>query len=116
MSGQTVTLPLEELENLKTRLRNQAYEITKLNEALRQRNLDLDALHFVWCDGGCYSGVHRFSDTKLTEEMIKRAERNTKRLRSWYDTVKWRFTGDFPTMSEWHARYATRAAERTDLI
>jgi len=110
----TVSIPVEELENLKVKNRQQAREITLLAETLARKNLDLDALHFVWCDGGCTSGVHRFSDIRLTEEMILRAERNTKRLRSWYNTVKWRLK-KYPTMSEWHDKYAKRAASRTDL-
>jgi len=109
-----VSIPVEELERLKAKNRAQAREITSLSEVLARKNLDLDALHFVWCDGGCSSGVHRFSDVRLTREMILRAERNTKRLRSWYNTVKWRLTV-FPTMSEWHDQYARRAASRTDL-
>lgn len=110
----TVTLPLEELENLKKKNRAQAHEITNLAKALARKNLEVDALHFVWCDGGCYSGIHRYSDVRLTEEMILRAERNTRRMRSWYNTVKWRLT-KFPTMSQWHAKYAERSASRTDL-
>jgi hypothetical protein len=110
----TVTIPLEELENLKDKNRGQAREIRLLTEKLRQNRVDLDALTFVWCSGGCPSGVHRFSETRLTEEMIDRAERNTKRMRSWYNTVKWRLD-KFPTMSEWHRKYAEAAASRTDL-
>lgn len=111
----TVTLPLEELERLKDKNRHQARQITLLQESLRQRNLDLDAMSFVWCDGGCPGGVHRFSpDAVLTEEMILRAERSVRRLRSWYNTVKWRLT-KYPTMSEWHDQRAKRAASKTDL-
>jgi len=109
-----VSIPEEELERLKSKNRQQAREIRIIQEALRAKNLDLDAMHFVWCDGGCSRGVHRFSETILTEEMILRAERNTKRLRRWYNTVKWRMT-TFPTMSQWHDSYAKRAAARTDL-
>lgn len=46
-----------------------------------QRNLQLDALHFVWCSGGCSRGVHRFTGGELTEELVAEAERNTKRMR-----------------------------------
>lgn len=109
-----VNIPVEELENLKAKNRQQAHEITNLLAAIARKNVEVDALHFVWCDGGCYSGVHRYSDVVLTEEMILRAERNTKRLRSWYNTVKWRLT-KFPTLSEWHKKYAERNASRTDL-
>jgi hypothetical protein len=112
----TVLIPEDELETLKAKNRHQARQITLLQENLRLRNLDLDALSFVWCDGGCPSGVHRFSpDAVLTEEMILRAERSVKRLRSWYNTVKWRMT-KFRTMSEWHDKYAKCAASRTDLL
>lgn len=111
----TVTIPAEELENLKARNRNQARTITNLQETLVQKNIDLDALHFVWCSGGCPSGIHRSSDVRLTEEMIQRAERNTKRLRGWYNTVKWRMTL-YPTLSEWHVARNNRAASKTDLL
>lgn len=109
-----VTIPVEELDNLKARVRNQARELSMLSETLSQKNKELDALHFVWCSGGCPGGVHRYSDTRLTEEMIRIAERNTKRLRSWYNAIKWRLTR-YPTMSEWHALRVKSAASKTDL-
>lgn len=111
----TVAIPVEELERLKSKNRLQARTITHLIAVLARKNKDLDALHFVWCDGGCPNGVHRYSDVRLTEELVARAERNTKRLRSWYNTVKWRLTS-YPTMSEWHNAYAKRSASRTDLL
>lgn len=49
-----------------------------------QRNVELDALHHVWCNGGCGSGVHRFTPGEVTEEVVQAAERNTKRLREWW--------------------------------
>jgi hypothetical protein len=111
-----VSLPLEELERLKDKNRHQARQITLLQESLRQRNLELDSMHFVWCSGGCPGGVHRFSpDVELvTEELVERAERNVKRLRSWYDTVKWRLE-KYRTVVGWHHDYADRAASKTDL-
>lgn len=112
----TVNISEEELERLKAKNRAQAWEITHLTEVLVRKNLDLDALGFVWCDGGCTSGVHRFSpEMVLTADMVLRAEQNTKRLRSWYETVRWRL-GKFPTMSAWHEQYAKRSAARTDLL
>lgn len=110
----TVPVPLDELERLKEKNRRQAQKITDLQECLRRKSIELDAMHFVWCSGGCSSGVHRFSDIQLTEEMIQIAERNTRRLRSWYNTVKWRLTR-YPTMSKWHAARARDAASKTDL-
>lgn len=109
-----VRIPAHELEALKRKNRAQAREITNLTERLAQRNKDLDAMHFVWCSGGCTRGVHRHSDVRLTEELIQIAERNTKRLRGWYNTVKWRLT-KYPTMSEWHDALTKGAASKTDL-
>jgi hypothetical protein len=112
----TVTIPLDELENLKRKNRQQARQIELLTTKMREKTLDLDALTFVWCTGGCPGGVHRFSDTRLTEEMIQRAERNVQRMRSWYNTVKWRLTS-MPTQSEWHKKYYRAiAAHKTDLV
>ena len=59
--------------------------------------------------------------------MVAAAERNTERLRHWYEAVKFRFdtygpdprdpSRQFPsTASEWHRQYAARAAARTDLM
>lgn len=58
--------------------------IAVLQEKLRAKNVALDALHWVWCDGGCAGGTHRHTPVELTEEMVLVAERNTRRLRSWY--------------------------------
>jgi len=103
-----------EIKQLREKVKMQAHELTNFNEALRRKNLELDALHMVWCDGGCPRGVHRYTDELVTEEIALAAERNTKRLRGWYETVRWRLK-EYPKMSEWHDNYAKRAAQRTDL-
>lgn len=55
-------------------------------EALERKNRELDALHFVWCDGACASGVNRWCDEeKITEDLVQRAERNVRRLRTWWN-------------------------------
>ncbi len=102
-------------------------EVRAQQTAAERRNRDLDALHLVWCDGGCPSGVHRYDpDAIVTEEMVAAAERNTARLRRWYEAVKFRYEtyGPAPadparqfrgTASEWHRHYAMAAARRTDL-
>ena len=59
--------------------------ILDLNEKLHQKNIELDSLYWVWCSGGCGGGVHRYKHSEtLTEEIVKRAEWNTKRLRTWW--------------------------------
>jgi hypothetical protein len=68
-------------------IHKQRRELAQLNEALRLKNRELDSMHYVWCDGGCGGGVHRFepmNGVPLTEEIVKAAEANTRRLRSWF--------------------------------
>jgi hypothetical protein len=94
------------------KIRTQAADIRFAQEAAERRNRDLDALHLVWCDGGCPSGVHRWTDLIVTEEVVEAAERNTLRLRRWYESVRHRLaTGD-----EWQRVYGLRAAAKTDLL
>ena len=61
---------------------------TNQQHCLHEKNLKLDALHYVWCSGGCNGGVHRWSENTITEEIVLEAERNTKRLREWYECHK----------------------------
>lgn len=84
-----------ELEAKNRKLRHYMKEQEKV---IQRKNLELDALHFVWCDGGCSSGVHRWSKKVLTEEVVKEAERNTKRLRRWFNNNQSR--SNYATESE----------------
>ena len=92
-------------------------EVAHLNDVLHRKNLELDALHFVWCDGGCPSGVHRFDHGELTEEIVVEAERNTKRLRAWWLNAE--FKARWAVMSqrerdEWYVNKAdTASSERS---
>jgi hypothetical protein len=119
----------DELAALRVKLQRHKAEITAMSRALERKNRELDALHMVWCDGACSRGVHRWQgpDILVTEDLVKLAERNTSRLRTWYDGVKFRYETygpdplkpkmSFPTTgSEWHRDYAMRAAARTDLV
>jgi hypothetical protein len=48
------------------------------------KNLELDALYHVWCDGSCKGGSLRFGGGHrgpLSEEVVRMAETNTQRLR-----------------------------------
>ncbi len=61
-------------------------EIDRLNRILHEKNILLDLLGYVWCSGGCDTGVHRYHPTlELTEEQVQMIERNTQRLRQWFD-------------------------------
>ncbi len=105
--------PETRIFNLEEKVRRQARNIREMQIALERKNRELDALHLVWCDGGCPSGVHRWSDLIVTEELVATAERNTERLREWYDTVKLRL--GMAKADKWLKHYARTAAQQTDL-
>ena len=65
-------------------------QLTFQSESNYIRNQQLDALHMVWCDGGCPSGVHRYQRRPLTPEVVAEAVINTCRLVSWYVSNKGR--------------------------
>ena len=76
------------LQELEAKIANQARQLEILNRALHEKNVALDSLHWVWCDGGCESGAHRFTEGQLTDEIVETAERNTKRMRAWLENYK----------------------------
>ncbi len=63
-------------------------EDTIKREALERKNRELDSLHYVWCDGGCGGGVHRYDDKGpdgLTEDVVKTAIRNVNRMVGYFN-------------------------------
>jgi len=60
------------------------HHLQHLENTLHKKNLLLDGLAMVWCSGGCEGGLFRFSDEKLTLEMLDLVKNNTKRLECWY--------------------------------
>lgn len=69
------------IQRLEEKIRNQKHTLKWQNEALRQKNLELEAYHHVWCTGSCESGIHRFTEQPpVTLELVKVAVRNTRRL------------------------------------
>ena len=83
--------PQERIEQLEAHIKQLQLEISRKDDVLHQKNLALDALGFVWCSGGCNSGVLRYTqpplnpDTKLNAEQVSIVERNTVRLRYWFE-------------------------------
>lgn len=76
--------PVEELAALRDKNKNLRQALADATRNNHKRNIELDALHFVWCDGGCWNGTHRYTEGEITEEIVAVAERNTKRLRQWF--------------------------------
>ncbi len=72
-------------EQLAIELKEKHRSLVEANRNNHQRNLELDALHYVWCDGGCESGVHRYQHKEaLTQEVVELALQNTRRLVGWF--------------------------------
>lgn len=76
----------KQAEAVHVRIEQMGRTISYLQDQLHEKNLELDALHYVWCSGGCAGGVHRYSDQgeKLTAEIVGRAVSNARRLALWY--------------------------------
>jgi hypothetical protein len=75
---------IEEVSKLKEENEELRRQLSIQRENNHTRNLELDALHYVWCDGGCKTGIHRWTDQKITAELVETAVRNTTRLIHWY--------------------------------
>jgi len=75
---------------LERKLKRVKEELTYVECKLHTKNKELDAMHYVWCDGGCKYGTHRWTEQNITEEIVKMAERNTLRLKRWYGNNKYR--------------------------
>jgi hypothetical protein len=89
-SGASPDMRSIQLKALEGKIRTLKRQVENMQRALHDRNVELDALHHVWCDGGCTSGTHRWSEQTITEEVVAEAERNTKRLRRWFESFKYR--------------------------
>lgn len=80
----------EEVARLQEQVKKLKREDTIKRESLERKNRELDAMHYVWCDGGCGGGVHRYHDAPLDEEIVKLAVNNTNRLIRWYNNSEFR--------------------------
>lgn len=76
----------DENERQQDQIRELKRQLTFQRENNERRNRELDALHYVWCNGGCIGGVHRWSDRGegITQEIVDVAEQNTLRLKQWW--------------------------------
>ncbi len=80
-------------DRLRETVRHQRQLMAEQQRVARKRNVDLDALHYVWCAGGCEDGVHRYDGKgaeAITPEIVDAAIRNTERLVTWSRARVWR--------------------------
>lgn len=83
-SGASPDMRSIQIKALEGKIRTLKRQVEHMQRALHERNVSLDAMHYVWCDGGCKGGTHRWTPQNVTEDVVAEAERNTKRLRHWY--------------------------------
>lgn len=76
------------LATMTKHIRSLQKQIRTAQEVAEYRNKQLAALHVVWCDGGCGGGVG--CRDQVTEEVVKEAERNVARLRTWWDNHEYK--------------------------
>lgn len=68
---------VEMLHNQNIELRRQ---LKNDQAAAHKKNLDLDAMHYVWCTGSC-QGVHRYCESEdITPEQLTNVMNNTYRI------------------------------------
>jgi hypothetical protein len=58
-------------------------EVKIKDRALREKNIALDAMHYIWCTG-CDAGAHRWSENTITIEVVEKAKEMTTRLETWW--------------------------------
>lgn len=94
--------------DLLARIERYKSQITDLQETLRVKNIALDALHYVWCSGGC-------GDRLLTEELVTSAEHQVQRMRTWLESNQWRKKWDAMSDEERKAWFAENALKKAEI-
>ena len=65
------------------KIRTLKAELTQAYRNNHERNLELDAMHHIWCTG-CKPGAHRWSTETITKEHMDVARQGIQRLESWW--------------------------------
>lgn len=59
---------MRENSRLQQQIDHLKHDIYWKDEALHKKNLNLDAMNFVWCTGNCEKGVHRYCHGETPSE------------------------------------------------
>ena len=81
---------LKTIQQLEKKIQNQKRELATIKDCLELKNKELDALHYVWCSGGCATGTHRYHKEPLTKEIVRLAQYNTNRLITHFNNQEFR--------------------------
>jgi len=104
LAGETnaVRDAVTQLGALRVRVKQQAWEINNMREIATLRNKQMEALHMVWCSGGCAYGVG--DRENLTREKVVEAVAYAKRLSMWWNNRAYRDAGHQKTEAYLSAR------------
>lgn len=109
---ETISVPTEaklrgEIYQLRLKAKEHRKVIRHMQLQAERRNKEIDALGYVWCDGGCDGGMNRYNKDApdITLETMITVQRNTDRMWSWFLTrMNRNHRRAFPgTMTEWIA-------------
>lgn len=110
--GQIVPDVVAELNRLRSEAETLRREIAIQNASLHEKNVKLDALHFVWCSGTC-KGMHRWCDAELTTDMVAHVQAYAIRLLQKWPSVVAHGAPDEDRPALWAAAYRALAAKLT---
>lgn len=80
-----------EIEILKRQNDRLRKEVATKDRTLGRKNLELDALYHVWCNGGCRKGMFRYQPGQvLTQEAISLFEKNLDRMKVYFRNYEYR--------------------------
>lgn len=103
----------QERDALRDKVKRQAAELTNQGRVIADRSKQLDAMHWVWCSGGCPGGTHQKNPDlpPLTRELVETAVRNTERLVTRFANIEFR---KMPVLdrNDFHAAMRERDALR----
>ena len=101
----------ERIKDLEDKIKHQKRQLAQLNVSQREKNLALDAMHYVWCTGACEGGIHRWCKPELTREMVNEAVATVNRLTRRFSNTNLLFEKDKRDLflrllwsKEWHCR------------
>ncbi len=93
MAGEpgSVKEAIKQLGALRIKVKEQAKTIQTMQEVATLRNKQLEALHLVWCNGGCNGGVG--DRENLTREKVLQAAVYVNRLVTWWNNRAYKDSG-----------------------
>jgi len=93
LAGETGSMreAIKQLGALRIKVKEQARTIKNMQEIATLRNRQMEAMHMVWCNGGCAGGVG--DRENLTRDKVVEVVRYADRLTAWWNNRAYRDAG-----------------------